>query len=195
MESATGPKCRNVINLETKSVCVGWGWNEIQRTILQVLNLKSYKVRQWKLGLCVKTQGHTQTSVSAVACLIHKGHCSLVFFIRVKGKGLTCWGQHALVNKTINSSLHSLTQPVSSLVKRGNILKPTFIPFLNTSMAQDKRGDMHMYMQALFHPCKHRKIRLMVTRYVKSFRMLKGSFIRLYLLFAHRVWCSWVFEI
>lgn len=41
--------------------------------------------------------------------MIHKGHWPLVFFLRVKGKLVTCWGQHALIDKQINTSLCSLT--------------------------------------------------------------------------------------
>lgn len=57
----------------------------------------------------------------------HKGRSSLVFFLGVKGKALTRQGQHALVNKTINSRLHSLAPSVFSVVSRAGSPERTFI--------------------------------------------------------------------
>lgn len=69
----------------------------------------------------------------------HKGRGSPVFFLGVKGKALTRRGQHALVNKTINSRLHSLG-PLGLHRRQPGWLSGTHFHLTRRGSAQPRKG-------------------------------------------------------
>lgn len=95
---------------------------------------------------------------------MHKG----CFPLEVKGKALTWWCQHALINKTINSSLLSITsQSVPPPVELAKTCPS--IPLLLTHIDFTHNRPVHIYIIVFMQHCtNHRNIRPINVMHAKS---------------------------